>query len=89
MIIGFFIIVFYDKKTYSNINKNKLNESKKFKEAVGLILSAHSLLAITLFIIKWQPLLSFFIFPLAILTFILYFGGFFEAYKEIVKSKRD
>jgi len=89
LIIGFFIIIFFDKKIYTNINRNKLDKSQKFKKAIGVILSAHSILVITLLIIKWQLVLSFFALPIAILIFILYFSGFSEAYNEILKYKKN
>jgi len=87
--IGIFIIIVFDRKKYTNIDKNKLIQSEEFKKDVGLILGAHSLLAITLLILKWQPVLSFFALPVVIFIGALYFNGFYEAYNEILKYQKE
>ena len=87
--IGIFIIVMFDRKKYTNIDKNKLIQSEEFKKDVGVILGAHSLLAITLLILKWQPVLSFFAFPIVVLIGALYFSGFYEAYNEMAKYQKE
>jgi uncharacterized membrane protein len=79
----------FDRKKYTNIDKNKLIQSEEFKKDVGVILGAHSLLAITLLILKWQPVLSFFALPVVLLIGALYFNGFYEAYNEIVKYQKE
>ena len=87
-IISTLIIIFLSREKYSNINKEALNLSVKFENAVGLIFFGHFLLIVMLIILNWQPVLSFFALPVVILIAYLYIKGFSTAQNEIEKYKK-